>query len=150
MKKPLNSMTVTFDSRSVNEGFARVCAASFVAQLDPTMDELNDLKTAVSEAVTNAIVHGYPDCVGKITLTVKIFENSLVEILVRDKGRGIPDIEKARQPLYTTGGKERSGMGFTSMESFMDQLTVRSQPGKGTAVRMKKRLSVRLGAGGQA
>ena len=138
MKKPLNSMTVTFDSRSVNEGFARVCAASFVAQLDPTMDELNDLKTAVSEAV------------GKITLTVKIFENSLVEILVRDKGRGIPDIEKARQPLYTTGGKERSGMGFTIMESFMDQLTVRSQPGKGTAVRMKKRLSVRLGAGGQA
>ena len=108
------------------------------------------MKTAVSEAVTNAIVHGYPDCVGKITLTVKIFENSLVEILVRDKGRGIPDIEKARQPLYTTGGKERSGMGFTIMESFMDQLTVRSQPGKGTAVRMKKRLSVRLGAGGQA
>ena len=150
MKKPLNSMTVTFDSRSVNEGFARVCAASFVAQLDPTMDELNDLKTAVSEAVTNAIVHGYPDCVGKITLTVKIFENSLVEILVRDKGRGIPDIEKARQPLYTTGGKERSGMGFTIMESFMDQLTVRSQPGKGTAVQIKKRLSVRLGAGGQA
>lgn len=149
MKKPLNSMTVTFDSRSVNEGFARVCAASFAAQLDPTMDELNDLKTAVSEAVTNAIVHGYPDCVGKITLSVKIFENSLVEILVRDKGRGIPDIEKARQPLYTTGGKERSGMGFTIMESFMDQVTVRSQPGKGTAVRMKKRLSVRLGAGGQ-
>lgn len=149
MKKPLNSMTVTFDSRSVNEGFARVCAASFAAQLDPTMDELNDLKTAVSEAVTNAIVHGYPDCVGKITLSVKIFENSLVEILVRDKGRGISDIEKARQPLYTTGGKERSGMGFTIMESFMDQVTVRSQPGKGTAVRMKKRLSVRLGAGGQ-
>ena len=143
MKKPLNSMTVTFDSRSVNEGFARVCAASFVAQLDPTMDELNDLKTAVSEAVTNAIVHGYPDCVGKITLTVKIFENSLVETLVRDKGRGIPDIEKARQPLYTTGGKERSGMGFTIMESFMDAVTVRSVPGRGTTVVMKKKLSRR-------
>ena len=145
MKKPLNSMTVTFDSRSVNEGFARVCAASFVAQLDPTMDELNDLKTAVSEAVTNAIVHGYPDCVGKITLTVKIFENSLVEILVRDKGRGIPDIEKARQPLYTTGGKERSGMGFTIMESFMDTLRVRSAPQKGTTVTMRKRISTRVG-----
>lgn len=145
MKKPLNSMTVTFDSRSVNEGFARVCAASFVAQLDPTMDELNDLKTAVSEAVTNAIVHGYPDCVGKITLSVKIFENSLVEILVRDKGRGIPDIEKARQPLYTTGGKERSGMGFTIMESFMDVVKVRSTPGKGTQVTMRKRISPRIG-----
>lgn len=146
MKKPLNSMTVTFDSRSVNEGFARVCAASFVAQLDPTMDELNDLKTAVSEAVTNAIVHGYPDCVGKITLTVKIFENSLVEILVRDKGRGIPDIEKARQPLYTTGGKERSGMGFTIMESFMDAVKVRSTPGKGTVVTLRRRVSRRMGA----
>lgn len=146
MKKPLNSMTVTFDSRSVNEGFARVCAASFVAQLDPTMDELNDLKTAVSEAVTNTIVHGYPDCVGKITLTVKIFENSLVEILVRDKGRGIPDIEKARQPLYTTGGKERSGMGFTIMESFMDAVKVRSTPGKGTVVTLRRRVSRRMGA----
>ena len=143
MKKPLNSMTVTFDSRSVNEGFARVCAASFVAQLDPTMDELNDLKTAVSEAVTNAIVHGYSDCVGKITLTVKIFENSLVEILVRHKGRGIPDIEKARQPLYTTGGKERSGMGFTIMESFMDHISVKSAPGKGTIVTLRKKLAPR-------
>lgn len=145
MKKPLNSMTVTFDSRSVNEGFARVCAASFVAQLDPTMDELNDLKTAVSEAVTNAIVHGYPDCVGKITLSVKIFENSLVEILVRDKGRGIPDIEKARQPLYTTGGKERSGMGFTIMESFMTELKVSSQLGRGTTVHMKRKILKRGG-----
>ena len=148
MKQPQNAMTLRFDSRSVNEGFAPVSAAAFVAQLDPTLDELNDLKTAVSEAVTNCIVHAYPDSVGQITLTIRLFENSLVEIVVKDRGRGIPDIDQARQPLFTTGGKERSGMGFTIMESFMDNLTVRSAPGKGTTVRMKKHLSVRLGSGG--
>lgn len=147
MKKPQNSMTVKFDSRSINEGFARVSAASFVAQLDPTLDELNDLKTAVSEAVTNCIVHAYPDCVGQITLGVRIFEHSVVEVTVRDKGLGIDNVQQAREPMFTTGGKERSGMGFTIMESFMDNLTVRSAPGKGTTVRMKKRLSVRAGTG---
>lgn len=147
MKKPQNSMTVKFDSRSINEGFARVSAASFVAQLDPTLDELNDLKTAVSEAVTNCIVHAYPDCVGQITLSVRIYEHSVVEVIVRDKGRGIENVPQAREPMFTTGGKERSGMGFTIMESFMDNLTVRSATGKGTTVKMKKRLSVRAGTG---
>ena len=147
MKKPLNSMTVTFDSRSVNEGFARVCAASFVAQLDPTMDELNDLKTAVSEAVTNAIVHGYPDSIGKVAVKARICPGSILEITVKDHGRGISDVEKARQPMFTTGGEERSGMGFTIMESFMDQLTVRSVPGRGTVVSMKKKLAPRLKTG---
>ena len=147
MNKALNTTVVKFDSRSINEGFARVSAAAFVAQLDPTLDELNDLKTAVSEAVTNAIVHAYPDAVGQITLTVRIFPASVVEIIVKDRGRGIEDIQQAREPLFTTGGKERSGMGFTIMESFMDNLTVRSVPGKGTTVRMKKRLAVRAGGG---
>ena len=149
MKQPQNAMTLRFDSRSVNEGFARVSAAAFVAQLDPTLDELNDLKTAVSEAVTNCIVHAYPDSVGQITLTSPAcLKTAWWRSCVKDRGRGIPDIDQARQPLFTTGGKERSGMGFTIMESFMDNLTVRSAPGKGTTVRMKKHLSVRLGSGG--
>lgn len=149
MKQLMNQMTLRFDSRSVNEGFARVSAAAFIAHLDPTIDELNDLKTAVSEAVTNCIVHAYPDTVGQISMTMRIYQQGLVEITVRDKGKGIADIDRARQPLFTTGGKERSGMGFTIMESFMDSLTVRSAPGKGVTVRMCKRLSPRVG-GGQA
>ena len=139
-----NYAALEFPSRSANEGFARAAAACFAAQLDPTLEEINDIKTAVSEAVTNAIVHAYPDSVGQITLTIRLFENSLVEIVVKDRGRGIPDIDQARQPLFTTGGKERSGMGFTIMESFMDELKVRSTPGKGTTVTMRRQIARRI------
>ena len=132
--KAMDQVTVTFTSRSANEGFARACAACFAAQLDPTLDEVADVKTAVSEAVTNAIVHAYPDCLGKITLRLRLFEGGVVEIQ-----------DKARTPLFTTGGEERSGMGFTIMESFMDGLKVRSQPGKGTTVTMRKRIARRAG-----
>lgn len=145
--KAENYTRVEFPSRSSNEGFARAAAACFAAQLDPTLDELNDVKTAVSEAVTNAIVHAYPDRIGKILMKLAIKEGNVLEIAVRDWGVGIPDVEQARQPLYTTGNEERSGMGFTIMESFMDVLRVRSAPGKGTAVTMRKRISRR--AGGQ-
>ena len=144
MKKVMNSFTLRFPSRSNNESFARASAAAFIAQLDPTLDELNDIKTAVSEAVTNCIVHGYRDSVGTVTVTVRLIEPATVEIMVRDQGCGIEDIARARTPLYTTGGAERSGMGFTIMESFMDKLSVRSAPGKGTTVRMQKALSQRL------
>ncbi|MEA5040149.1 MAG: anti-sigma F factor [Clostridiaceae bacterium] len=143
MKDILNQMTVRFPSRSVNEGFARSAAAAFAAQLDPTLEQLYDLKTAVSEAVTNAIVHAYPDRVGPVTMTVRIFGDGTVEITVRDRGIGISDVKKAREPMYTTGGAERSGMGFTIMESFMDGLSVRSTPGKGTTIRMRKKLTRR-------
>ena len=144
--KATDQVTVTFTSRSANEGFARACAACFAAQLDPTLDEVADVKTAVSEAVTNAIVHAYPDCLGKIVLRMRLYEDNELEIQIRDAGVGIPDVDKARAPLYTTGGEERSGMGFTIMESFMDSLKVRSQPGKGTAVTMRKRIARRAGA----
>ena len=144
-QKPVNEAAVTFLSRSANEGFARTAAACFAAQLDPTLDEVNDIKTAVSEAVTNCIVHAYPQTLGKITLRLRLFGDNTVEILVKDAGVGIPDVEKAREPLYTTGNEERSGMGFTIMESFMDRVKVRSTPGKGTAVTMTKRLAHRVG-----
>ena len=140
-----NQVTLEFLSRSANEGFARTAAACFAAQLDPTLEEINDIKTAVSEAVTNAIVHAYPDCLGKITLRLRLFEGGVVEIQVKDSGVGIPDVDQARTPLFTTGGEERSGMGFTIMESFMDGLKVRSQPGKGTTVTMRKRIARRAG-----
>ncbi|MBQ2865380.1 MAG: anti-sigma F factor [Clostridia bacterium] len=143
MKNTINKMSMTFPSRSSNEGFARSAAAAFIAQLDPTVDELSDIKTAVSEAVTNCIVHAYKERVGDITLTVEIGEDNMVEISVRDKGCGIEDIKKACEPMFTTGGQERSGMGFTIMESFMDSMKVRSAPGKGTTVKMRKRISVR-------
>ena len=142
--KALNEVTLTFPSRSSNEGFARSAVACFVAQMDPTLNELEDIKTAVSEAVTNAIVHGYPDAIGTVTLKLRVCPGNILELTVRDKGRGIPDVEKARQPIFTTGGEERSGMGFTIMESFMDQLLVRSVPGRGTTVTMKKKLAPRL------
>ena len=145
--KPINEAAVTFLSRSANEGFARTAAACFAAQLDPTLDEVNDIKTAVSEAVTNAIVHAYPDSIGKVVLKLRICPGNVLELTVKDHGRGIPDVDKARQPMYTTGGEERSGMGFTIMESFMDQLTVRSVPGKGTSVVMRKRLAPRMKQG---
>ena len=139
-----DQVTVTFLSLSANESFARAVAACFAARLDPTLDELADIKTAVSEAVTNAIVHAYPDRVGKITLRLRLLEGERLEVQVKDTGVGIPDVEQARTPLFTTGNEERSGMGFTIMESFMDHLKVRSAPGKGTAVTMSKRISRRM------
>ncbi|ALS27705.1 anti-sigma F factor [Paenibacillus cisolokensis] len=136
-----NRMMLTFSARSENESFARVAVAAFVSQLDPTMEELNDLKTAVSEAVTNAIIHGYdgdPD--GMVTIEVAI-EGDTVSIVVIDKGRGIEDLELARQPLYTSKPElERSGMGFTIMENFMDRFEVSSEPGQGTQIAMTKRI----------
>ena len=144
-RKPENYVSVDFPSRSANEGFARTVAACFAAQLDPTLDEVNDIKTAVSEAVTNAIVHAYPDTIGKVSMKLRLYEDNSVEIVVRDWGVGIPDVEQARQPMYTTGGEERAGMGFTIMESFMDTLRLRSVPGKGTTVTMRRRISRRTG-----
>ena len=146
--KPVNTATIEFLSRSANEGFARTAAACFAAQLDPTLDEINDIKTAVSEAVTNAIVHAYPDRLGRVKLKLRLFEDSLLEITVQDWGVGIADVAQARTPLFTTGNEERSGMGFTIMESFMDTLRVRSTPGKGTTVTMRRRIARRLTAGG--
>ena len=142
--KPTDQVTLTFFSLSANEGFARAVSACFAARLDPTLDELADIKTAVSEAVTNAIVHAYPDRVGKITLRLRLLDEDRLEVQVKDTGVGIPDVEQARTPLFTTGNEERSGMGFTIMESFMDHLKVRSAPGKGTTVTMSRRISRRL------
>ena len=144
-KKALDQATITFTSRSANEGFARAAAACFAARLDPTLDELGDVKTAVSEAVTNAIVHAYPDSLGKVELKLRLYPGNELEILVRDWGVGIPDVEKARTPLFTTGNEERSGMGFTIMESFMDSVKVKSIPNKGTTVTMRKRFALRAG-----
>ncbi len=137
-----NVMKLEFDSLSVNEAFARGAVACFAAQLDPTLDELGDIKTAVSEAVTNCIVHAYPDCIGKILIKAKLDKGS-IEISVRDWGRGMEDVEAAMRPMYTTGGNDRAGMGFTIMESFMNSLSVKSVPDKGTTVTMKRRISKR-------
>lgn len=142
----LNRMTLRFDSRSVNEAFARMTVAAFIAQLDPTLEELNDIKTVVSEAVTNAIVHGYRDKVGQIVVSARLLEGGFAEIKVKDHGCGIPDIAQARQPLFTTGDAERSGMGFTIMESFSDKLRVRSAVGRGTTVTMLRQI---MGRGGE-
>ena len=135
-----NYLKTEFPSRSVNEAVARSLVGAFAAQLDPTMEQLGDLKTAVSEAVTNAIVHAYPDSLGRIALRCRILEGGVLEIRIRDWGRGIENVEQARTPLFTTGGEERSGMGFTIMESFMDTLSVRSRPGQGTTITMRRRL----------
>ena len=143
MRKSLNELTLEFPSHSSNESFARTAVACFAAQMDPTLNELEDIKTSVSEAVTNAIVHAYPDTIGKVQLRVRICEGNVLEITVKDRGRGIPDVDKAREPMFTTGGEERSGMGFTIMESFMDKLTVKSMPWRGTTVSMKKKLAAR-------
>ena len=140
-----NHVTLEFPSRSANEGFIRTAAACFATQLDPTLEEVNDIKTAVSEAVTNAIVHAYPDTLGKIAVKLRIRENHTLEIVVKDWGVGIADIDQARTPLFTTGSEERSGMGFTIMESFMDTLKVRSAPGKGTTVTMARKIARRAG-----
>lgn len=147
--KPINEAAVTFLSRSANEGFARTAAACFAAQLDPTLDEVNDIKTAVSEAVTNCIVHAYPNELGKIRMKLRLFEDNTLEVVVQDWGVGIADVAQARTPLFTTGNEERSGMGFTIMESFMDALKVKSAPGKGTTVTLRRRISRRLAAGGR-
>lgn len=142
--KPINEMKLTFLSRSANESFARAAVAAFAAQLDPAVDELADLRTAISEAVTNAIVHAYPHELGNIFLTVQLYENGCITVRVRDRGRGIEDVSKAMEPLYTTGGEERSGLGFSVMQSFMDKVRVRSTPGKGTTVTMEKYISLRV------
>lgn len=144
MRKSTNYIRLEFPSRSSNEGFARVAVACFASQMDPTLNELEDIKTAVSEAVTNAIVHAYPDSIGRVSLKVRICEGNMLEITVKDTGKGIPNVEKARQPMFTTGGEERSGMGFTIMESFMDALTVHSTPGRGTTVTMRKKIASRV------
>ena len=135
-----NYMILEFPSRSSNEAFARSAVACFAAQLDPTLEELGDIKTAVSEAVTNCIVHAYPDGFGTIMLRCRILKDNVLDIVVKDRGVGIADIEKARKPMFTTGGADRSGMGFTIMESFMTSLTITSQPEKGTTVHMRRRL----------
>ena len=138
-----NYMTLEFPSKSCNEAFARAAVACFAAQLDPTMEELGDIRTAVSEAVTNCIVHAYPNELGSITLRCRILKGQTLDIVVKDKGIGIPDIEQARRPMFTTGGSDRSGMGFTIMESFMTELEILSVAGKGTTVHMRRKLQRR-------
>ena len=138
-----NYMSIEFPSRSSNEAFARSAVACFAAQLDPTLEELGDIRTAVSEAVTNCIVHAYPDSIGLIVVRCRMLKDHTLDIVVKDKGVGIPDLEKARQPLFTTGGSDRSGMGFTIMESFMTTFDVTSIPGKGTVVHMRRKLQRR-------
>ena len=140
-----NYIKLEFPSKSSNEAFARTAAAAFATQLDPTMEELGDIKTAVSEAVTNAIVHGYPDTLGRIAMRLRIIKGNTLEISIRDWGKGIEDVQQAMTPLFSTGGEDRSGMGFTIMGSFMDKLRVRSTPGKGTTVVMQRFISPRQG-----
>ena len=135
-----NYMILEFPSKSSNEAFARSAVACFAAQLDPTVEELGDIRTAVSEAVTNAIVHAYPNELGTVTLRCRILKGQILDIVVKDRGVGIQDIEQAMRPMYTTGGSDRSGMGFTIMESFMTNLEISSQPGKGTTVHMRRKL----------
>ena len=142
-KESVNKVRITALSRSTNEGFLRSCVAAFVAQCDPTVDELADIKTAVSEAVTNCIVHGYKDKIGEILVVCELFEQKVVRIKIRDRGCGIADIKQAMEPLFTTGGEERAGLGFAVMESFMDKIKVSSVVGKGTTVTMEKKISSR-------
>ena len=139
--KTINSMSMTVESRSVNESFARVTVSAFASQLDPTLEELSDIKTAVSEAVTNCIVHAYRNTTGKIYIYALIFENGLLRIRIKDKGCGIEDIKKAMEPMYSSLGGERAGLGFAVMESFMDKIKVRSAPGKGTSVTLEKKIN---------
>ena len=138
-----NYMILEFPSKSCNEAFARSAVACFASQLDPTLEELGDIRTAVSEAVTNCIVHAYPDALGLITLRCRILKDKTLDIVVKDKGVGIADTEQARRPMFTTGGTDRSGMGFTIMESFMTSFEVTSEPGKGTTVHMRRKLQRR-------
>lgn len=142
--KPIEQVSVQFLSRSVNEGFARGVVAAFIARADPTVEQLVDLKTAVSEAVTNAIVHGYPGRLGKIKMELSIYENGMVRVVVADKGCGIENVAQAMEPLFTTGDPEqRAGLGFAVMQNFTDKLSVSSKPGKGTRVTLYKQLQVR-------
>ena len=136
--KAINSFSVTMLSKSANEAFARAAVTAFVTQLDPTIEEISDIKTAVSEAVTNCIVHGYRNTIGKIYITVQLYPDNTVTVKVRDTGCGIEDVEKAKEPLFTTAGGERAGLGFAVMESFMDNLKVKSAVGKGTTVTLEK------------
>ena len=138
-----NYMILQFASRSVNEAFARSAVACFASQMDPTLEELGDIRTAVSEAVTNCIVHAYPDGFGMITLRCRILKDNILDIVIKDKGIGIADLEQARRPTFTTGGAERSGMGFTIMESFMTSFEVTSAPGKGTSIHMRRKIRQR-------
>lgn len=146
--KTTNKFAMTLMSRSSNESFARACISAFVTQLDPTLEEINDIKTAVSEAVTNCIVHAYKSEIGKIYITAEILENSIIRIKIRDRGCGIENIEKAREPLYTTVGGERAGLGFAVMESFMDTIKVKSAIGKGTTITLTKKISRRFNLNG--
>lgn len=136
----INSMELKIPSKSINESFARSVLSAFVLQLDPTINELSDIKTAVSEAVTNSIVHGYSDTNGIIYIKSEITEDNLIIIKIRDKGKGIPDIKKAMEPLFTTGGEERAGLGFAVMESFMDKVKVKSKENVGTTVTLYKKI----------
>ena len=138
-----NYMTLEFPSKSSNEGFARSAVACFAAQMDPTLEELGDIRTVVSEAVTNCIVHAYPEGVGLIALRCRILKDDTLDIVIKDKGVGIQNLEEARRPSFTTGGSDRSGMGFTIMESFMTTFSVTSLPGKGTTVHMRKKIQRR-------
>ena len=140
-----NEMEIRFLSLPENEAFARVVIAAFAVQLSPTVSEIADIKTAVSEAVTNSIVHAYPDAIGKVSMRMRILDGNVLEISIRDWGRGIENLEQAMKPLFTTGGEERSGMGFTVMESFCDRVRVRSRPGKGTTVTMQRAVRPRIG-----
>ncbi len=143
MKKPINEMRLVIPSTSANESFARVAVASFASQLDPTIDDITDIKTAISEAVTNCIVHGYKNSIGLIYIHSKIFEDGRLSVKIRDTGCGIPDVRQAMEPLFTTGGEDRAGLGFAVMESFMDKLRVTSREGKGTTVTMEKKIAGR-------
>ena len=138
-----NFMTLEFPSRSSNEGFARTAVACFASQMDPTMEELGDIRTAVSEAVTNCIVHAYPDGIGLIAIRCRILKDNILDIVIKDKWIGIENLDEARRPSFTTGGSDRSGMGFTIMETFMTSLSVSSIPGKGTTVHMRRKLQRR-------
>ena len=138
-----NHMTLEFPSKSANEAFARSAVACFASQMDPTIEELGDTRTAVSEAVTNCIVHAYPDSLGMITVRCRILKDYVLDIVVKDKGIGIADLEQARRPMFTTGGADRSGMGITIMESFMTSFSIESKPGKGTTVHMRRKLQKR-------
>ena len=142
-----NYMVLEFPSKSTNEGFARSAVACFAAQMDPTLEELGDIRTAVSEAVTNCIVHAYPDGIGLIALRCRILKDNVLDIVIKDKGVGIDNLEEARRPMFTTGGSDRSGMGFTIMESFMTTFSVTSIPGKGTTVHMRRTRQRRKGRG---
>ena len=146
--KIINEVSITFPSKSTNEGYARSAVAAFAAQLDPTLEEINDIKTAVSEAVTNCIVHAYREELGKIYISGEITNTGIIKIKIRDNGCGIENVEKAMEPLFTTVGGERAGLGFAVMQSFMDSIKVRSRVGKGTTVMLAKRIAPRYTVNG--